>query len=224
MELLNRVVERFADRKAAGRTLARKLTRYSGRRDVVVLALPRGGVPVAYEVAMALNAELDVLVVRKLGVPGHPELAMGALVSGGAVYRNEDVIQAAGVTPPQFSAVVSLERRELARREIVYRGTRAPVTVEGRTVILVDDGIATGASMYAAVSALRSSAPARLVVAVPVAPLDAGESLGAAVDEFVAAVSPSTFQAVSQFYDKFEQTGDDEVRDLLARARGRRLA
>ena len=223
MELLNRTVERFADRKAGGRALAKKLTRYSKRRDIVVLALPRGGVPVAYEVAMALNAELDVLVVRKLGVPGHPEFAMGALVSGGAIYRNEDVIRATGVTPQQFRAVVSLEQKELARREVLYRGNRAPVTVEGRVVILVDDGIATGASMYAAVSALRSSGPARIVVAVPVAPPDAAESLGAAVDEFVAAITPSPFYAVGQFYDHFEQTGDDEVRDLLAGARSRRL-
>ena len=220
--LPNRTIDRFRDRAAGGRALVEELARYSGRWDAVVLALPRGGVPVGYELAVALNLELDVLVVRKLGVPGHREVAMGALVSGGAVYRNEDIIRAAGVTAQQFDAVVSSERAELVRRELLYRGTRPPVVVEGRIVILVDDGIATGASMYAAVSALRSSGLAHVVVAVPVASPDARDFLEPVVDEFIAAMSPSPFYAVGQFYENFEQTNDDEVRDLLARA-GRRV-
>ena len=211
---------RFEDRFAAGRALARVLKAYAGQGDVLVLALPRGGVPVAFEVAKALGAELDVLIVRKLGVPGQPELAMGAISSGDALYLNRDLIALTGVTKAEIDSVLEVEREELARRELLYRGSRPAVRVEGRTVIVVDDGIATGASMHAALLALRSKHPARIVVAVPVAPAETQKRLGAATDVYISVMTPEPFYAVGQFYAHFEQTSDEEVRTLLEASRG----
>ena len=210
---------RFEDRFAAGRALARALHAYAAQRDVLVLALPRGGVPVAFEVARALGAELDVLIVRKLGVPHQPELALGAISSGNALYLNRDLIALTGVTKAEIESVLEAEREELARRELLYRGSRPAVRVEGRTVIVVDDGIATGASMHAALLALRSKRPARIVVAVPVAPAQTQERLGAATDVFISVMTPEPFYAVGQFYERFDQTSDEEVRTLLERSR-----
>ena len=207
----------FEDRYAAGRLLAAALHAYAGRNDVVVLALPRGGVPVGYEVAKALGAELDVLIVRKLGLPYHPELAMGAIASGGAIDLNRDVITMSGVTQRDIETVRAQEYRELERREALYRGSRPTAQIEGRTVIVVDDGIATGASMRAALKALRTGKPAKIIVAVPVAPIDTQERLQDVADEFVCVLSPADFQSVGQFYRHFGQTSDDEVRTLLAR-------
>ncbi|MDE2345366.1 MAG: phosphoribosyltransferase, partial [Gammaproteobacteria bacterium] len=173
----------FPNRSEAGSRLAQRLQAYAGRDQVLVLALPRGGVPVGYEVARALGVELDVLIVRKLGVPHQPELAMGAIASGGARYLNQEVLQLARVSDAELQPVLAAETRELERRERVYRGDRPPSAIAGRTVILVDDGMATGASMRAAVLALRSKSPTRIVVAVPVAPEDASERLAGAADE-----------------------------------------
>ncbi len=206
----------FDDRHAAGRLLAGALRAYAGRSDVVVLALPRGGVPVGYEVAKALGAEFDVLIVRKLGLPYHPELAMGAIASGGAIDLNRNVIEMSGVTQRDIEGVLAQEHRELERREALYRGSRPTAQIEGRTVIVVDDGIATGASMRAALKALRTLKPAKIIVAVPVAPIDTRERLQDVADEFVCVLSPADFQAVGQFYRNFDQTSDDEVRALLA--------
>lgn len=210
----------FRNRTAAGRALAQRLQHYAGRGDVIVLGLPRGGVPVAYEVATALGAELDVLVVRKLGVPFHPELAMGAIASGGAVYLNDEVVRMAGVNERQLQAVLERERLELTRREQQYRARRSPIDISDRIVIVVDDGMATGASMRAGLSALRNLGPARLIAAVPVAPADAAGRLVDLADEFVCVSTPAEFRAVGQFYEHFEQVDDDEVRELLARAHG----
>jgi putative phosphoribosyl transferase len=208
----------FADRADAGRVLAERLRAYAGRPDVIVLALPRGGVVVGYEVARALRAPLDVLVVRKLGVPGHSELAMGAIASGGARVLSGDVIRTLGITQAQIEAVAVREQAELERRERAYRGARQAAPLSGRAVLLVDDGLATGATMRAAVRSLRAHEPARIVVAVPVgAPETCAELLDEA-DEVVCARSPEPFEAVGSWYDDFSQTSDDEVRDLLARA------
>lgn len=198
--------------------LAGQLGGYAGRSDVIVLALPRGGVPVGYEVAQALNVELDVLVVRKLGVPQNPELAMGAIASGGALYLDEQTIRMAGITQPEIVGVLSEEHRELARREALYRGQRPPLKIEGRTVIVVDDGIATGASMRVALATLRTGNPARIVVAVPVAPEGTAERLDGLADEFVCAHSARQFGGVGRFYRDFGQTSDAEVGALLARS------
>ncbi len=206
----------FEDRYVAGRLLAGALHAYAGRSDLVVLALPRGGVPVGYEVAKALGAEFDVLIVRKLGLPHHPELAMGAIASGGAIDLNRNVIAVSGVTQRDIEGVLAQEYRELARREALYRGARPAARIEGRTVIVVDDGIATGASMRAALKALRTRKPEKIIVAVPVAPIDTRERLQDVADEFVCVLSPADFQAVGQFYRNFGQTSDDEVRTLLA--------
>ncbi|HET7610411.1 MAG TPA: phosphoribosyltransferase family protein [Rhodanobacteraceae bacterium] len=206
----------FEDRADAGRQLAAKLEAYGGRDDVIVLGLPRGGVPVAYEVAVALGARLDVLVVRKLGLPRQPELAIGAIASGGALYLNENVLRAARVSDAMLQVVEAGERAELVRREKLYRGKRPVPPVRGKTVIVVDDGMATGASMQAAVMALRSLKPERIVVAVPVAPADAARRLADAADEFVCVLTASDFQAVGQFYRDFGQTTDEEVRRLLS--------
>lgn len=209
----------FQDRRDAGRQLAAKLEGYARRGDVIVLALPRGGVPVAWEVAHALGATLDVLVVRKLGLPRHPELAIGAVASGGARHWNDDILRGAYVSDAALRAVETSEGIELARREKLYRGGRPAPDVRGKTVIVVDDGIATGASMHAAVMALRSLRPARIVVAVPVAPPDAVHRLQEAADEFVCVLSSIDFFAVGQFYRNFDQTTDEEVRRLLDQAR-----
>jgi putative phosphoribosyl transferase len=184
---------------------------------IVVLALPRGGVPVAFELASALDAELDILPVRKLGVPGQPELAMGAIAPGGALFVDQDTLRAAGVTQAQFDAVLADEQSELTRREALYRGPRAAPEVKGRTAILVDDGIATGSTMQAAVKALRERGPARIIVAVPVAPIGAEADFAEIVDEFVCIAQPALFFSVGQHYEDFGQTTDEEVRDLLAR-------
>ncbi|MDE2148917.1 MAG: phosphoribosyltransferase [Gammaproteobacteria bacterium] len=208
----------FLDRADAGRKLAERLRRYRGRKDLLVLALPRGGVPVAYEVARDLGAELDVLVVRKLGVPFHPELAMGAIASGGAIHISRDVIQAAGISQAEFEARLARERAELQRREAAYRGERPPPRVKNRTVIVVDDGIATGASMHAALAALRSLQPAELICAAPVAPADSAARFTDVADAFVCIHAPAEFQAVGQFYRRFDQTSDAEVQQLLAQA------
>src|SRR5258705_7270953 len=206
------------DRREAGRVLAEKLAAYANRRDVLVLALRRGGVPVGYEVARALGAPLDVFVVRKLGVPGHDELAMGAVATGGVRVLNEDVVRALGIPDYVIDAVAAWEERELERRERVYRGDRPPPEVRGRTVILVDDGLATGATMHAAVQALRRRQPTRIVVAVPTAAPETCEALRPEVDEIVCAVTPEPFYAVGLWYENFSQTTDEEVRELLAQS------
>ncbi len=210
---------RFKDRYDAGRRLAEALKPYGGRQDVIVLALPRGGVPVGYEVARALGADLDILIVRKLGVPSQPELAMGAIASGGALFINEDIVSLAGVSPHDIKTVLEKERHELARREELYRGLHPAIQIEGRTVILVDDGIATGASMHAAIMALRSSKPSRIIVAVPVCPADAAERFKGLADAFVSVLTPEPFGAVGQFYEWFDQTSDEEVRSLFTQGR-----
>ena len=214
----------FQDRTQAGRVLASTLSQYANRPDVLVLALPRGGVPVAYEVARALNAPLDVFLVRKLGVPGHPELAMGAIASGGVRILNRDVVEALGITREQFDAITAEQLRELERRERAYRGDRPPPDVRGKTVILVDDGLATGATMRAAIEALKQLGPARIVVGVPIASPETCEELESVVDEVVCGVTPRPFYAVGAWYRDFSQTSDDEVRDLLARAARQRDA
>jgi erythromycin esterase-like protein/predicted phosphoribosyltransferase len=208
----------FRDRRDAGRVLARRLAHYAGRDDVIVLALPRGGVPVGYEVATALGAPLDVFIVRKLGVPDHDELAMGAIASGGVVVLNDDVVRGLKISPSVIEQVAQQEGRELERREQVYREGRPPPDLTGKVVILVDDGLATGSSMRAAILALRRLAPARVVVAVPAAPESTCQELAAEVDEVVCATTPAPFFAVGQSYWDFTQTTDDEVRDLLRAA------
>lgn len=213
-------VEPFADRRAAGRELAEHLTDFAGSDDVVVLGLPRGGVPVAYEVARALGAPLDMLVVRKLGVPGHEELAMGAIASGGVQVRNEPVIASAGIGDELIEAVAEHERIELERRERAYRGDRGPVEVAGRTTLVVDDGLATGATMRAAVTALQERGAAVIVVAVPIAAPAVCAEMGELVDEVVCLRTPDPFVALGLWYNDFEPTSDEEVRHLLADAAG----
>src|SRR5438270_6676023 len=209
--------ERFRNRNEAGRLLAKKLTAYANRPDVLVLALPRGGVPVAYEVARALGAPLDVFVVRKLGVPGYEELAMGAVATAGVRVLNDQIVQQLGLPEYVIDAVATREQQELARRERVYRSGRPPADVRGRTVILVDDGLATGATMRAAVMALRQLKPARIVVAVPTASPETCEELKAEADGVVCGITPEPFLAVGHWYEDFSQTTDEEVRDLLTR-------
>jgi predicted phosphoribosyltransferase len=209
----------FRDRRDAGQHLAARLAAYAQEPDVLVLALPRGGVPVAYEVARALDAPLDVFLVRKLGVPGHEELAMGAIAPGGVRVLNRRVLREAAVPASAVEAVAAAEERELARREREYRGDRPPPEIGGKTAILVDDGLATGASMHAAVRALRLQGPRRVVVAVPIAAPETCEAFRAEVDEIVCARTPDPFFAVGLWYEDFSRTSDEEVRDLLARAR-----
>ncbi len=216
----NPIPSRFRDRADAGRYLGEALSEYARRDDVVVLALPRGGVPVGFEVARALEAPLDVFVVRKLGVPGHEELAFGAVASGGARILNRDVIRHIGLSSDVIDAVSERERAELARRERLYRGDRPDRRLAGKTVIVVDDGLATGASMRAAIAAVRAQSPARIVVAVPTAALDTCAALSAEVDELVSPLRPANFYAVSLWYDSFEQVSDDVVRRLLEKAKG----
>jgi putative phosphoribosyl transferase len=208
----------FEDRADAGRKLAQKLPDYADRTDVIVLGLPRGGIPVAFEVAKALHAPLDVFLVRKLGVPGQRELAMGAIASGGVRVLNQDVVRSLGIPPDAIEEITARERKELERREHTYRGDRTAPDVSGRTAILVDDGLATGASMRAAVTALRARDPARIVVAVPTAPPETCAQFEAEVDDIVCATTPQPFMGVGAWYRDFSQTTDEEVRDLLSRA------
>lgn len=211
-------VRRFRDRADAGRALAAELSAYAGRDDVVVLALPRGGVPVGYEVARALGAPLDVFIVRKLGVPGHEELAMGAIASGGVRVLNESVVQPLRIPESVIDTIAAREQAELERREREYRDGRPAPDVRGRTVILVDDGLATGATMRAAAQALRLQQPARVVVAVPVSAEESCEELRTQVDDIVCSMTPHPFYGVGMWYEDFSQTTDAEVRELLARA------
>src|SRR3954462_4687166 len=213
--------QRFADRREAGRELAHQLKSYRGRSDVVVLALPRGGVPVGFEIATALDAPLDVFVVRKLGMPGHPELAIGAIASGGVRVLNEDLVHWYQLPDRVIEAIADEEQTELERREREYRGERPLIHLGGRTVIHVDDGLATGASMRAAVQAVRAHQPARVVVAVPVGASDTCEAFADITDETICARTPEPFSAVGLWYRDFSQTTDDEVRDLLQQAYGR---
>ena len=215
-------VRPYRDRSEAGRYLAEKLADYAGRLDVLVLALPRGGVPVAYEVARALGAPLDVFLVRKLGVPGHEELALGAIATSGVCLLNDDVVRGLRIPPEVIDQVAATERAELERREQDYRGDRPAPDVRGRTVILIDDGLATGASMRAAVAALRQGQPARIVVAVPISAPSTCEEFQDEVDEVVCARTPEPFYAVGLWYEDFSQTTDVVVRDLLARAASER--
>jgi putative phosphoribosyl transferase len=210
---------RFRDRHDAGKRLARELKQYAGRPDVVVLALPRGGVPVAYEVARELGAPLDTFLVRKLGMPGHEELAIGAIASGGVRVLNEDVLRSVPLDEATIARVAAEEQRELERREREYRGDRPLPDVQGRTVILVDDGVATGSTMRAAAVAVKQQEPERLIVAVPVAAPETCDELRNEVDDVVCALTPEPFQAIGLWYEDFAQTTDEEVRELLANAR-----
>ncbi|HEX3415468.1 MAG TPA: phosphoribosyltransferase [Stellaceae bacterium] len=209
--------QRFRNRTDAGRQLAEKLASYANRPDVLVLALPRGGVPVGGEVARALGAPLDVFLVRKLGVPGYEELAMGAVATGEVRVLNDEIVRGLGISEHEIDAIVAREMQELARRERLYRGDRLPPDVADRTVILVDDGLATGATMRAAIQALRQQKPARIVVAVPTASPDTCEALKVEADDVICAMTPEPFFAVGHWYEDFTQTTDDEVRELLAR-------
>jgi putative phosphoribosyl transferase len=212
---------RFPDRRSAGRLLAAKLDAYARRSDVVVLGLPRGGVPVAFEVARALDAPLDVFVVRKLGVPFQPELAMGAIASGGVRVLNDDVLMITGITPDMVARVVALEERELARREHLYRNGRPPLALTGKIVILVDDGLATGSTMRAAVEAVRRLQPARVIVAVPVGARETCQLLAQTADNVICLQIPDPFSAVGLWYEDFSQTTDDEVSALVEKAASR---
>lgn len=210
----------FRNRQDGGKLLARKLQFYADRPDVLVLALPRGGVPVGFEVGRALHAPLDVFVVRKLGVPGQEELAMGAIASGGIRVINPDVVQMLGIPNEVIERVASREAEELARRERLYRGNKPAAEISGRTVILVDDGLATGASMSAAITALRKQGPARIIVGVPVAAPKTCDECRSEVDEIVCGVTPEPFCAVGLWYEDFSQTTDEEVHDLLEESEG----
>jgi len=206
------------NRAAAGRRLVEPLLQYAHRADVIVLALPRGGVPVAYEVAAALGVRLDLMLVRKLGVPSHQEFAMGAIASGGIQILNEQALRAHPIDKAAFDAVVARESKELLRREQVYRGNRPPLQLKDQVVILVDDGLATGASMMAAIQAARVHAPSRIVVAVPVAPIETAEALRGEVDELVCPLMPDWMMSIGYWYMDFSQTSDREVMDVLQRA------
>lgn len=210
--------DRFSNRTEAGRRLADDLKEYAGRDDTLVLALPRGGVPVAFEVARALGLPMDLFLVRKLGVPGHEELAMGAIASGGVRVLNEEVVRMFRPPEDTIARVAAQEQEELERRERAYRGGRRDLRLEGRTVILVDDGLATGSTMRAAAQAVRAQDPARIVVAVPVAAAETCDEFRSEVDEVVCTLTPEPFRAVGIWYDDFAQTTDEEVRELLRRA------
>jgi putative phosphoribosyl transferase len=207
----------FKDRTDAGQKLAARLTRYADRGDVLVLALPRGGVPVAYEVAKELKAPLDVFLVRKLGVPGHEELAMGAIAEGGVRVVNEELVNYLGIPDEVIDDIAAVEQRELERRARAYRDDRPPPDVKDRIVILIDDGLATGSTMRAAAASLRPQKPQRIVVAVPVSSPETCDEFRSEVDEIVCAVTPRHFQGVGLWYEDFSQTSDEEVRELLKR-------
>jgi len=213
------MVKRFRDRSEAGRLLGLELVKYAVQKDVLVLALPRGGVPVGFEVAQALKAPLDVFVVRKLGVPGHEEVAMGAISTGGVRVLNEEVIRSIPVSDTVIEIVAARELIELRRRELAYRSHATAPEVSGKTIILVDDGIATGSTMCVAIAALHKHRPARIVVAAPTAPPSFRKALGADVDEVVVITKPKPFHAVGQVYEVFGQTSDEEVHELLTRSK-----
>jgi putative phosphoribosyl transferase len=214
-------ITRFRDRTEAGQLLAKKLSKYANRKDVLILALPRGGVPVGFEVANALNAPLDILVVRKLGVPGQEELAMGAIATGGVRVLNEEVIGQAGISDQVIEAVTAREQNELRRRELAYRGDATAPQISGNKIILVDDGIATGSTMRAAIAGLRQQHPSKLVIAVPTAPLSSLEELRTIADEVVVVMIPERFYSVGLCYAIFSQTSDEEVRQLFELSRHR---
>lgn len=208
----------FRDRRDAGKKLAQKLITFARHSDAIVLALPRGGVPVAYEVASALHAPLDIFIVRKLGLPGREELAIGAIASGGAKVLNQDIIRYLGISEALIDAIAQQELQELERRERAYRGDRPPLDVKSRRIILIDDGLATGASMRAAVAGLRAYHPAQIIVAVPTAAFETCEALKPEVDQMICATTPEPFYGVSRWYKDFSQTTDEEVRTLLQEA------
>ena len=208
----------FLDRTDAGQVLARGLQQYKNQPDVLILGLPRGGVPVAYEVARELNAPLDVFVVRKLGVPGHEELGMGAIATGGVRILHEGIVREVGISPETIEAVSAREQAELERRERLYRGDRPAPTIKGRTVVIIDDGLATGSTMKAAIQAVRQQDPRRLIVAVPTAPSETCEQLKGSADEVVCPLTPDPFFAVGGSYADFTQITDEEVRELIASA------
>ena len=218
------MANQFMDRTEAGKLLAAKLTRYTGRPDMIVLALPRGGVPVAFEIARGLSAPLDVFLVRKLGVPGQEELAMGAIATGGIRVLNRDIVAYLAIPQRVIDAVALQEQQELERRERLYRGDRPAPEVRGMTVILVDDGLATGSTMRAAIAALKKLEPGHIVVAVPVAPTSAIRELENEADEVVCVFAPEPFDGVGRWYQDFSQTTDQEVRSLLDRAATRVLS
>jgi predicted phosphoribosyltransferase len=206
---------RFQNREEAGRILAAKLMIYANRPETIVLALPRGGVPIGYEIASALNLPLDVMIVRKLGVPGHEELAMGAIASGGVRVLNRSVIESLRIPPDSLEAVEKREALELMRREATYRGNRHPISLKGKTIILVDDGVATGSTMRVAISALREQRVGRIILATPVASPTVRWEMESLVEDFVALVMPEDFFGVGQWYDDFTQVSDDTVYELL---------
>lgn len=214
----------FRDRREAGELLAEKMSAYEGRRDAVVLGLPRGGVPVAYEVALRLRLPLDVFVVRKLGVPGHEELAMGAIATGGVRVMNDDVVAHLRLTEEDIQAVAEQELKELNRREKLYRNGREPIPLQGKTIFLVDDGVATGSTILAGVTALRKRGAAKIVVSVPTVAAATLPDLEENADEVVAVMAPESFMAVGQWYEDFSQTTDQEVQEFLERARQIRAA
>jgi predicted phosphoribosyltransferase len=208
-------LKQLQDREQAGRLLAERLAKYANRDDVLILALPRGGVPIAHEIAKRLQAPMDTFVVRKLGVPGFEELAMGAIATGGSEYLDENIVRSFEISREVIDEVVQAERAEMARRDRAYRGARGPIDVRGRVVILVDDGIATGSTIRVAIAALRRLGPARVIVAAGVAPASTAKMLAAEADEFVALLTPENFRAVGQFYESFPQLTDDDVRTVM---------
>jgi putative phosphoribosyl transferase len=208
-------LNQLQNREQAGELLAERLAKYAGRDDVLILALPRGGVPIAHEIAKRLQAPMDIFVVRKLGVPGFEELAMGAIAMGGAEYIDENVVESFHISRDVIDGVVHAERSEMERREQAYRGARGPIDVRGRVVILVDDGIATGSTIRVAIAALRRLGPARVIVATGVAPASTAKMLAAEADEFVALLTPEDFRAVGQFYESFPQLSDEDVRAVM---------
>jgi predicted phosphoribosyltransferase len=208
----------FKNRMDAGRKLAGELSEYANRRDVILLALPRGGVPVAYEIAKQLNVPMDIFLVRKLGVPGNKELAMGAIASEDTRVLNQDIIRSFGISDRTISKVAADERGELQRRERLYRGDRKRPEIKGRTVILIDDGLATGATMLAAVKALRSKTPSKIVIAVPVASLDTCRTFEREVDDIICGATPEPFYGVGAWYEDFRQVSDEEVCDMLEKS------
>lgn len=212
-------MDKYIDRQQAGIILARYLKEYTNHKNTIVLALPRGGVPVAYEVAMALSIPLDVYIVRKLGVPGHEELAMGAIASGGTVIFNEPLLQQLQLDQSSIDSVLQSEQKELIRREQLYRGNRPAPNFSGKTIILVDDGIATGATMQAAVMALGKHKPASIIIAIPVAALETCEEMANLVDKIICPLKPVNFYAVGLWYENFSQTSDDEVIELLQKSK-----